>query len=171
MVHVTMRKAALLAAALAATGAPGTAEAACSKSRLPDGKPRFELKAGEATDRTTGLVWSRCSHGTTWANGKCVGERADVDHEEAAAAAKPPWRLPTARELSALIDQDCGRPAIDTAVFPDVTGSTDEGAEEFWTSTPGGINEMMVVIDLADGYGDIRSPGFKRSARLVRPAR
>jgi len=171
MVHATMKKTALVAAALILAGAPGAAEAACTKSRLPDGKPRFELKAGEATDRTTGLVWSRCSLGTTWTSGKCDGERADVDHGEATAAAKSPWRLPTARELSALIDQDCDRPAIDTAVFPDVTASTDEGAEEFWTSTPGGINEMMVVIDLADGYGDIRSPGFKRSARMVRPAR
>lgn len=169
MVHARLAKAALLAAALAA--AAHAAEAACPKSRLPDGKPRFELKAGEATDRTTGLVWSRCSLGATWTSGKCDGERADVDHEEATAAAKPPWRLPTARELSSLIDPDCGRPAIDQTVFPDVTGSNEEGAEEFWTSTPGGINEMMVVIDLADGYGDIRSPGFKRSARLVRRAR
>lgn len=171
MVHARLTKAALLAAALALAGAPGAAVAACSKSRLPDGKPRFELKAGEATDRTTGLVWRRCSLGSEWVNGKCEGARADVDHEEAAAAAKSPWRLPTARELSALIDTDCGRPAIDQTVFPDVTASADEGIEEFWTSTRGGINEMMVVVDLADGYGDIRSPGFKRSARLVRPAR
>lgn len=123
----------------------------------------------------TGLVWQRCSIGLkVAADGRCTGERAELSFPEAEAAAKAagaPWRLPTARELGGLVDQDCGTPAIDRTIFQDVSDSTDEGAEEYWTSTPAGLDEMMYFIDFSFGHADIRSPGFRRYARLVRGGR
>ena len=145
---------------------------ACARSRAPDGTARFELKGAEVVDRLSGLVWQRCSLGLTWTkDGGCTGDRTFVTHPDATAAAEQAgngWRLPTADELAELVDQECGRPAIDTKIFPDVTASTDEGAEEYWTSTPGGIEDMVYFIEFSDGYSDIRSPGFERHARFVR---
>lgn len=154
---------------------PGTGHGACTQSAMPDGRPRFVIQGGEVRDQKTGLIWQRCSVGLTWsAKAGCAGERAEVTFEaaqQAATQAGGAWRLPTLQELGSLVDSSCGRPAIDKRFFPDVTASTDEGAEEYWTSTPGGLDEMMYFVEFADGYSDIRSPGFSRNARLVRPAK
>ena len=141
---------------------------------MPDGSPRFELKDGEARDGVSGLVWRRCSVGLEWKGNGCSGDREAfnfADAKAAAASAGRPWRLPTAQELYALIDQDCGAPAINLSIFPDVTRSTKEGDEEYWSTTPGGINDMQATVEFSIGYGEIRSPGFLRRARLVRSGR
>ena len=161
----------------ASIGSP--AHAGCTRSVGPDGNSRSELKGGEAHDWASGLVWSRCSVGMTWVEGRgCAGERDAVPFAEAKAAAVEaaastgrPWRLPTAPELHGLLDQDCGAPAIDTSVFPDVTAAGGEGAEEYWTATAAGINDMLATVEFSYGYGEIRSPGFLRRARLVRSGR
>lgn len=170
MLRTALSLAILLAIAVLAS--PNGGQAACKDSVGKDGKARFEIRGGEALDRMTGLVWQRCSLGMTWdAKKGCTGERADMpfpDAEKAASATGNGWRLPTIGELITLVDQSCGRPAIDKRVFPDVSASTDEGAEEYWTSSPGNLNDMMYFVEFADGYRDIRSPGFERHARLVR---
>lgn len=151
------------------------AGAACSRSTGRDGAARFEIRGGEVLDRSTGLVWQRCSLGLVWRKGEgCTGERTGYFFDEipsAVAAAGRHWRLPTANELGNLVDRDCGQPAIDRNVFPDVTASSAEAAERYWTATPGGVGEMMVFIDFADGYGDIHSRGFHLYVRLVRSGR
>lgn len=150
----------------------GQASAGCKRSLAADGKQRFQIKGADVHDRTTGLVWQRCSLGTQWsAAGGCTGERTAYffpDAEQAARAAGAPWRMPTADELGSLVDRDCGLPAIDVTVFPDVPAATDEGANVYWTATRGGLEKMMYAIDFSEGYGDIRSPGFGMYVRLVR---
>jgi len=152
----------------------GPAEAACRYSHAKDGSPRFLVKGPEVEDRKTGLVWQRCSLGLAWTRERgCTGARTGYfypDAETAAARARP-WRLPTAEELGSLIDRDCGQPAIDTNIFPDVSGSVSEAAERYWTATPGGLDDMMVFMDFADGYADIHSRGFHLYVRLVRPVK
>lgn len=149
------------------------AEPACTRSELADKSPRYDARGGEVRDRATGLVWQRCSLGLAWDEvaKACTGERASLIYSDALAAAAGAgsgWRLPTVTELSSLIDDDCGVPALDARIFADVSNSTDEAEEEYWTTTPGGIEDMMYFVDFAYGYRDIRSPGFERRARLVR---
>ena len=160
----------LIALAVGLAAATQGAHAGCSRSIMPDGMGRFVVTGAEVRDRASGLVWQRCSLGAD-INGDCKGERALVSYAQAKAASASAgrgWRLPTFLELVELLDQDCGQPATDTRVFPDVSAAGNEGSEEYWTSTPGGINDMMSTIDFSYGYREIRSPGFPRRARLVR---
>lgn len=164
---------ALLGMAWACAGMTA-ASAACSRSVTTAGTARFELRGGDVLDRTTRLLWRRCSVGLTWSRSAgCLGERASLSFDDANAGARRSgrvWRLPTYGELAALIDRDCGSPAIDTAAFPDVTAAMEEGAEEYWTSTKAGINDMLHVVEFSYGYSDVRSPGSARRVRLVRAA-
>lgn len=90
---------------------------------------RFTLNGAEATDKQTGLIWTRCSAGMTWANDDCQGVLATMTQEEALvhAKARSPWRLPTVKELFSLMDPRCG---IDRSVFPRTMSIT------YITSTP-----------------------------------
>ena len=171
--HLTRGAIALLSL-VGAVAASSKVGAECKRSVTTDGAARFELRGGDVLDRATRLLWRRCSVGLTWSKSAgCLGERSSLSFEDATTLARRAgrtWRLPTYEELARLIDRDCGSPAIDTAAFPDVTGSTEEGAEEYWTSTKAGINDMLHVVEFSYGYTDVRSPGFQRRARLVRSA-
>lgn len=133
---------------------------------------RFAGEGAEVTDRSTGLVWQRCSHGLRWRDGAgCVGDIEAVRHAAAtglAAAAGPSWRLPTADELATLVRRDCGAPAIDGAVFPDVPDDPVGEGIAYWTATPAGLNDMVVTIDFSTGTADMHSRGLSYFVRLVR---
>ncbi len=136
---------------------------------------RFALDEDEATDRTTGLVWKRCSAGLEWLGAKdgCGGEIAVVNPERAddiARKAGAGWRLPTADELLSLVARACGEPAIDRQIFPDVP--LDPGGEGslYWTTTPAGMLDMMVTVDFRDGTYDMHSRGLNYYVRLVKSA-
>lgn len=134
---------------------------------------RFALDEEEATDRTTGLVWKRCSAGLEWLGegDGCGGEIAVANPERAAEIALkagPGWRVPTADELLALVARGCGEPAIDARVFPDVP--LDPGGEGslYWTTTEAGMLDMTITIDFRDGTYDMHSRGLNYYVRLVR---
>ena len=94
------------------------------------------------TDTQTGLVWTK----TTIATGATHEEA-----EQAVAALGEGWRLPTAEELSTLIDRTRHEPAIDTDVFPDTK------CDWYWTSTPCAWNPdaaVWVVGFYLGGVGD-----------------
>ena len=150
------RRSILLGLALAPLLA-ASAEAAC---RTLDGAPRFEIEQGIALDRASGLEWRRC-----------VGEPLYVglDRAEAEAARLGEgWRLPDVKELWELLDEGCGEPPIDRAVFPDLeVGPEGEGAA--WTTTPVGMAELWYFVDLGRGLADGHSRSHSLTARLVRP--
>lgn len=134
---------------------------------------RFALDGDEATDRTTGLVWKRCSAGLEWLGEKdgCVGEivGATPDRaDEIARKAGAGWRVPNADELLSLVARDCGEPAIDARIFPGVP--LDPGGEGslYWTTTESGMLDMLVTVDFRDGTYDMHSRGLSYFVRLVR---
>jgi hypothetical protein len=162
-------KSAVLAFSVAAAASTSPALSACS---MRDGAPaRFDLRAGEALDHNTGLIWRRCSEGLQWQEaGHCEGKKKLMPLSKAvktAAEAGLGWRLPTVQELSSLAEPECGKPAINSRVFPDI-GPDVDGGSPYWTSTPSPFEEMRYVVDLLDGYADIHSPGFAFAVRLVR---
>jgi hypothetical protein len=50
------------------------------------------------------------------------------------------WRVPSGPELESLIDFDCGRPVVDTTVFPDIRPT--EGMAKYWTTNPVGVIDL-----------------------------
>ncbi|WP_207063254.1 DUF1566 domain-containing protein [Motiliproteus sp. SC1-56] len=113
------------------------------------------------TDRVTGLVWTRCAVGQTWADGTCndtsikqlrswfswqgaLDYVANMDHKRpgwtgystpiAGVTNKEElkeWRLPTIQELRTLIDRHCENPAINLEVFPNAPAWGFWSASEF----------------------------------------
>jgi hypothetical protein len=59
--------------------------------------------AAMVLDKTTNLVWQRCSVGQTFDKLKgCIGEAKEFTFEEAQQLSKDGWRVPTIRELESL---------------------------------------------------------------------
>ncbi len=94
---------------------------------------RFVEQAGgsEVLDSATGLVWSRCDVGQTWAGNACVGAALLMTHEAALAHVKAiaGWRLPNIKELVSIVNFTSASPAVDIAVFPQTP------QQPHWTST------------------------------------
>lgn len=104
---------------------------------------------GTVTDKTTGLMWKRCSEGETFAdNGtpanylddRCTGGMVRLNWKDAlkhAATANAgntngynDWRLPNLRELKSMVEYRRQSPAANTEVF------VAQADEPMWTSTP-----------------------------------
>lgn len=145
-----------------------TASAAPPACREPG---RFVTRDDTVADRETGLTWRRCSLGLAWsAANRCDGELAQLTYGEAEAAAGkagPDWRLPTADELVTLLTADCGGLAIDREIFSDVPISASGEGSAYWTSTPAGLDDMMITVDFRYGFPDMHSRGLAYHVRLV----
>lgn len=107
------------------------------------------------TDTKTGLAWTK----TTIAK--------DVTYEQAekaVAALGEGWRLPTADELSTLVDRSRHEPAIDTDAFPDTQ------CDIYWTSTPCAWNPEAAVwvVGFDLGIVNVLRRGFVGCVRAVR---
>jgi len=157
-----------LAALLAAPHA-GFATQTCRILDLPLSAPteRYGLNSdATVTDKTTGLVWKRCSEGQSGDNCE-KGKAATYNWREAIALAEPMpgWRLPTVRELGTLLEYQCTMPAINLTVFPATPASN------FWTTTPyaGYVNGAW-NINFNDGIHDNSSRNYRLYVRLVRGA-
>lgn len=128
----------------------------------------------EITDSKTGLVWRRCAEGMTWKARTCIGKAFFSNQAEAAVRAKStataeggPWRLPTMKELSSIVnvrEADEGKATIDPVVFPATP------VARFWTSSSVGPGYFMYVgfAEGSAGEGARNSPG---AVRLVRDAK
>jgi hypothetical protein len=144
---------------------------ACEKNQTPSTPTsRFTLKEGEAFDKKTNLPWNRCSVGTTWKNGKCVGTVEFMSLSEAKKYAHQlggGWRIPTVDELYGIVEHSCNKPFINSEVFPGVK-DFGEGAP-YWSATT--IKEMpffIYYIDFFYGGADGHTKDFSLAVRLVR---
>jgi Protein of unknown function (DUF1566) len=98
-------------------------------------EPRYAFSASgeEVTDLRTRLTWARCLVGQSWSGSTCTGAPTYVNHDAALGLAKAAtgWRLPSIKELSSLVDRNCGDATFDARVFPAA-----RSAWSYWSSTP-----------------------------------
>lgn len=137
-------------------------------------QPRYVISTdgNEVTDSTTGLIWRRCAEGMKIITNGCSGSATAYSSDQAQSWAKnevltsgKPWRLPTLKELSSIVDQSCCNPAIDTVAFPGTPGSP------FWSAPPAaGESSFAWGVNFDYGYVDYgsehNSAGYR--VRLVR---
>ena len=151
---------------------PAQAAQICSSS-IPYTSPddHFTInKDGTASDKTTGLMWMRCSLGQTWNGRSCSGEAKSFSWAEGLKAAvgyqfggHSDWRLPNKNELESIVENRCYSPAINTRIFPDTP------AAYFWTSSPyAGAATGAWSVDF--GYGPVNA-SVKAGKVLVRLVR
>lgn len=164
---------AFCAAVLAASSSAG-ALAGCNSLLSPEiDTSRYQaLPGGAVEDQTTGLQWQRCPVGFAWSSERCAeieGEPATFTWQEAlgiAVAKGDGWRLPNSKELESLIRRDCYDPAIEVAVFSDLTLGL------VWSSTPASayFGNAWAVQFRDGGVVSVDKEG-KHSVRLVRDGR
>ncbi|CAH1092268.1 Lcl C-terminal domain-containing protein [Candidatus Nitrotoga sp. 1052] len=126
----------------------------------------------EVTDNTTGLIWRRCAEGMKIITDGCSGNATAFSSDQAQSWAKnealtsgKPWRLPSLKELSSIVDPSRCNPAIDTDAFPGTPGSP------FWSAPPvAGEPSYAWGVNFDYGYVDYgsehNSAGYR--VRLVR---
>jgi hypothetical protein len=85
----------------------------------------YLTKGPIAVDVMEGLEWMRCSIGQVWSNETCVGEPMRLPYaatsavlERTLASSGEGWRLPTRKELRALIEINDEPPMINAKYFP-----------------------------------------------------
>jgi len=135
---------------------------------------RYVISAdgNEVTDSTTGLIWRRCAEGMKIIANDCSGVASPYSSDQAQSWAKnevltsgKPWRLPSLKELSGIVDPSRCNPAIDTDAFPGTPGSP------FWSAPPAaGESSYAWGVNFDYGYVDYgsehNSAGYR--VRLVR---
>ena len=118
------------------------------------------------------VEWLRCTVGKVWNGETCAGEAVRLNHEQieiaieqASAQLGEGWRLPTLEELEGLLCEECGRPMIDSDVFP----ATE--TEPYWTGEKNGFSakNYFFSVNFFNGWTFGRFPPSKPLAvRLVR---
>ena len=126
----------------------------------------------EVTDSVTSLIWRRCAEGMKITDNGCSGSATAYSSDQAQSWAKneastsgKPWRLPSLKELSNIVDSNRCNPAIDTDAFPGTPGSP------FWSAPPAaGESSYAWGVNFDYGYVDYgsehNSAGYR--VRLVR---
>lgn len=131
---------------------------------------RYMIKSDEVYDKSTGLVWQRCSVGQKWmAEAGCTGHPSQFTFEEAQQQATGTWRIPSKTELATLLDKK--RVAadlsmkIDDVAFPGM----DENQLWYWTSTADNATFAWSVGFGSDNkYNGYSYRSYKYGLRLVR---
>ncbi|MCQ1060119.1 DUF1566 domain-containing protein [Photobacterium sp. ZSDE20] len=131
---------------------------------------------GTVSDVRNNLIWSKCNLGETYkaSDNSCDGLPTNYKAwQEALLAAKQysdadpeyTWVLPNIKELNALVDYSCVRPAIDQALFP----TTVRGP--YWSSTPNTNIDYApdaYIIDFTNGSQVVSATADFFSVRLIR---
>ena len=139
-------------------------------------------KDGTVTDPRDGLIWKRCAEGSEFNGSSCSTGGTWMKWDDATKAAKvssfigkSDWKLPTSKQLSAVVDIDCGGDAVRQKVYaasnmiahPMETSNFSRG--NFWTSSvnPGGVT----VVSFYYGYRRDHEASDGAFVRLVREPR
>lgn len=114
----------------------------CKPESIPASTPNSQLQDngnGTITDRKTGLIWKQCVEGlsgNTCASGSAeifswqqALQRAQTVNSGGGFAGASDWRVPTIKELSSLVEQQCAGPAINLTRFPN------PGSDFVWSSS------------------------------------
>ncbi|NOX75135.1 MAG: DUF1566 domain-containing protein [Gammaproteobacteria bacterium] len=110
--------------------APALAQSCNSTAPITSPNERFRDNGdGTITDLSSGLIWSRCSLGQQWRNKHCEGQPRPLLWSTAALLPSDGWRLPELKELAALVELQCVRPAINLKLFPNTPPAS------YWTAT------------------------------------
>ncbi len=157
-----------------------------SANAYTDGRYVIHTEGSMVLDKTTNLVWQRCSVGQTWNGNTCIGEAKTFTFDQAQQLSQDGWRVPTIRELQSLrycstgfytkdmIDLEDGgetvplncndnaiKPTINTAVFPNTQ-------KWYWSSSPDvGNSDYAWDVYFYVGYV-YNSNGYSDFVRLVR---
>ena len=117
-----------------------------SNSIILPPKARYIVRGSETLDRSTGLIWQRCSIGQQW-DGKngCIGLVSQFTFVQAQHLADKTWRLPSSDELQKLIEypmeNDSVRGIVNVNAFPGM----DAGKICYWSSTQYGASIAWIV--------------------------
>jgi hypothetical protein len=132
---------------------------------------------GVVTDKSTGLMWMRCSAGQTWARAtaSCTGTALKIGWDQILVvnnfnaaggfAGKKDWRLPNINELRSIVEDCRSDPAINTVLFPDTPSI------KYWTASSYiGLATNAWVVDFAQGRDNFELKSNANAVRLVRVA-
>ena len=127
---------------------------------------------GTATQKTTGLMWVRCSVGQQWDGSICKGEAAIFTWAEALKLANlevfagyDDWRLPNKNQLESIVEGRCVAPSVNLKVFPSTQSAF------YWTSSPyAGLGTGAWSVDFGYGVVTATEKSGKLNIRLVREA-
>jgi len=159
---------------LAATFCPVSASAAqkCKDSIMATSPESDYILHGDgtATQKTTGLMWVRCSVGQQWDGLVCKGDATPFTWVEALKLANleefagyDDWRLPNKNQLESIIEGRCVAPAVNLQVFPSTQ------AAFYWTSSPyAGLGTGVWSVDFGYGVVTATEKSGKIHVRLVR---
>ena len=135
------------------------AEQTCKDSIIPTAnETSFILNSdGTVSDRTTGLMWMRCSLGQEWKGKTCNGTAVILPWAEALTTAAGyefagynDWRLPNKNELESIVEGRCFSPSIHEEVFPATPPAY------FWSSSPyAAVSHGAWSVDF--GYGTVNA--------------
>lgn len=155
--------------AIGATSTSPNLVGTSTKYRLPPESPTnyTDNKNGTITDNYTGLIWKKCSQGTSGTNcnygSPSLREwaKARVECEELNFAGKKGWRLPNLKELQSIVDTGTFRPSINKKFF----ASSDD---PFWTLTsPGEYPASKFTVLFSDGSVYFSSANGAAAIRCV----
>jgi len=127
---------------------------------------------GTATQKTTGLMWVRCSVGQQWDGSVCKGKAAIFTWAEALKLADleefagyDDWRLPNKNQLESIVEGRCFAPSVALEVFPATQSAF------YWTSSPyAGLGTGAWSVDFGYGVVTATEKSGKLNVRLVREA-
>jgi hypothetical protein len=106
------------------------------------------------------------SGGACLATGRCDTEKYVADVNAAGLCGKSDWRMPTVDELKRIANTEHGKPAIDTAMFPNTP------AAYFWTGTRHShIVRDAMFVDFHSGGAKPGDRNYDFPVRLVRGGR
>lgn len=163
----------------------------CKPESIPATTPtnRFIVHAnGTVTDKTTGLMWKKCSEGQSgddcgtgspsrynW--GQALQQAQEINDSGGFAGYRD-WRLPNIKELYSIVENQCLYPAINLDVFPNTpyyNYTSEYHYDGHHSSSPSttfngfdNVYNDFHSVSFEDGEIEILGFYFGRHLRLVR---